>query len=187
MLFKAARKFRKEGKNPGLAIDLGAGKSFAARSLLEDHWEVIAIDNSESVIDEFCKVDSEEVMRHYIDTKQLTILKNDVEDFIFPQNVRLIHACDIFSYCNPSKMEKLWDEIYTALEKGGRLIGSFYLDSSNKERNEFMRLTGAWFMTEEAIAALLNEKGYKVEASEFIPSDIPPSQGGGAYYFMAKK
>ncbi len=125
LLNKSLAKFKKEGMQPDIAVDLGCGNSGPAIDLLKDGWEVIAVDNSEQVLANLrrsvCAVD-----QSWITTGRLRLVCEDMETYQFPKDVRIILAKDSFPYCDPKKFKIIWGRIYDSLGVGGCIIENLF-------------------------------------------------------------
>lgn len=164
LLVKTVAKFEEERVPPGVAVELGCGNSQSAIYLLQKGWKVIAVDNSEGVLDHLKEL-VHQSGSNWIQDGQLTLVCQEMEEYQFPLNVRLIFARDALPYCNPNKLKIVWDRAYDSLEKGGRIAGNFFTPNHTNPTADIVQrvLMGVWFTEKAVVNALLDDRGYEKE------------------------
>ncbi|HUD02108.1 MAG TPA: class I SAM-dependent methyltransferase [Rhabdochlamydiaceae bacterium] len=185
LLIRSLIKFEEEGQRPGLALELGSGSSLSVGVLLSQEWQVIAVDSSQAALNILRENVNEAFQDRRLREGQLQLVCSEIETFEFPRNVRLINAQDVLSYCNPGKIEQVWDQAYEALETGGRLVGNFFLHPSNFIAEDVWRLMGAWFTDKEVVKALLDHQRYRKEVCEVDKYWFEP--GSRSVQFVGQK
>jgi tellurite methyltransferase len=104
---------------PGSAIDLGCGAGGASLYLLEQGWQVLAVDGQEAAIQALLsKVPAELAAR-------LSTLVLPFEELSIP-SADLIWAGRSLPFCHPDEFDRLWGKIGAALMSGGRFVGDFF-------------------------------------------------------------
>lgn len=167
LLSKAVYRHQREGKNPGVVVELGCGISPSAIFLMYHGWKVIAIDSSPSVINIFRQI-ANNINPNWIQEGQLSIQCQEIETFEFPKNVQIIFAKDSLPYCDPGKIKQVWDRIYSSLETGGRFVGNLFPKPNCPAEEHIYRSTlGAWLANKPVVESLLNTKGYKIELCQY--------------------
>ncbi len=153
--------FEKEQNQPPLAVYLGCGNSESALLLLKKNWNVIAVDNSQNALNNF--LESVKKINHsWIDTRQLTLVCSNMEEFEFPTNVKIVLADNCLMHCDPLKIRELFRKIYQSLAKRGRFIGNFYLAPKYNERL-FRDVFGIWLANRPFVSYLLDEASFVKE------------------------
>lgn len=109
---------RIEGSN-GLAIDLGCGAGNDSIYMVQNGWNVIAIDSETSVI-ENRRNELESNMQ-----EKLQILNGKFEEVELPK-ADLIFANYSIPFCNPMEFEKLWNKIDDSIKSGGIFAGIIF-------------------------------------------------------------
>jgi SAM-dependent methyltransferase len=139
------------------ALDLGCGVGTTAIELCVQGWEVTAVDTSSVSTERL----SEEARKNY--PGKLTAIKDNLYTWAFPTNQSLIIANDIFPYLDPLKIKEVLQKACDSLEKGGVLLGSFFVERKGQLNlvNEALKAMGAWFFEDvEDISPLLKEAGF---------------------------
>lgn len=128
----------------GTAIDLGCGEGFDSIYLLENNWNVIAIDLfTESIKKNLKKLDEKY-------KNKLIILRQEFENLDIPK-VDLILANYSISYCKKERLITMLNKVVNSIKINGRLAGIIY--GENDYRKEYINC-----MTEENIYSILEEK-----------------------------
>lgn len=118
-LAKALALFDKEKLDFRIAADLGCGTGIDTFYLLENEWEVIAIDNQTQAITQL-KINVPE--RH---NTKLTVITGDFEIITLPK-VLLVNACFSLPFCHPENFDSLWKKIVESILPNGRFAGHFF-------------------------------------------------------------
>jgi SAM-dependent methyltransferase len=103
----------------GVAIDLGCGTGSETVFLLEQGWQVLAVDQQDEAIQTLLSSVSPSV------ADRLQTLVASFERLDLPP-ADLIWAGLSLPFCHPSHFESLWSTIHSALVPGGRFIGDFF-------------------------------------------------------------
>ncbi len=132
-------------QTPGLAIDLGCGAGTESIFLLQQGWQVIAIDQQESAIAKLRTSISPDTMSH------LETLVASFETVNLPQ-ANLIWAGRSLPFCQRLEFHRLWHKILASLLPGGRFAGDFF-----GSRHAWANESGMTFHTKEQVLALCRE------------------------------
>ena len=92
---------------------------FESFFLLENKWEVIAIDNQIQAITQLKTNISE---KHIA---KLTVITGDFEIIKLPK-VLLVNACFSLPFCHPENFDSLWKKIVESILPNGRFAGHFF-------------------------------------------------------------
>lgn len=101
------------------AIDLGCGDGTDTVFLLENGWQVLAIDGEAKAIDRLLAKVPDDLK----DNLQIQITK--FEDVALPP-ADLLHASLTLPFCHPEHFAELWQKIETSLGRNGRFAGQFF-------------------------------------------------------------
>jgi SAM-dependent methyltransferase len=106
---------------PRLAIDLGCGEGRDTVEILRRGWRVLAIDATAAAIDRLV---------NRPDLPHPDHLETQVERFetIALPSAALINASFCLPFCPPDAFPQLWQQIFSALEAGGRFAGHLFGD-----------------------------------------------------------
>lgn len=109
---------KKHKELSGNAIDLGCGAGYDTIYLLENNWNVLAIDGTdvESIIRS--KLTSEMQNRLIFQVQQFENLSLPKCDLIFSNNS--------LPFCNKKKFKEMWNEICNSINEGGFFVGNFF-------------------------------------------------------------
>ncbi len=129
----------------GFAIDLGCGTGSETVFLLEQGWQVLAVDQEEVAIQTLLSSVPPNVGKH------LQTLVAPFETLDLPP-AELIWAGLSLPFCHPSKFDSLWSTIRSALLPGGRFIGDFF--GPSHVWSDDIEMT---FHTKEQVIALCGE------------------------------
>lgn len=125
------------------AIDLGCGDGTETAVLLEQGWNVLAIDGDPASI---------KYLLTKIPDEQKPRLRTEVtkfEDVILPP-VDLIHASYSLPFCVPEHFDAFWVKIMNAVKPGGRYAGQFF-----GVRDSWADSPDMTFHTEEQVCKML--------------------------------
>lgn len=126
-LIEALRRFEIDGGpgvSPGsrsLAIDLGCGEGRDTAELLRRGWRVLAIDGHPEAIE---RIDARPDLVH---RERLTLSQHLLEHVELP-SARLLNCSFTLPFCDPPAFPRLWRQIVSAIEPGGRFAGQFFGD-----------------------------------------------------------
>jgi len=168
-----ALKYTKDRRD---AIDIAGGALRDTRYLLDNGFNVMAIDNSPLLNNEAVKVNN---------AKLLTLVIS-FEDFNFPKNkYDLASAMFALNFCNPTYFDTVFKKIKDSLKPGGIFCALLFGD-----RDEFSHYTDKTYPSKDRVIKLLedfeiisfNEKnpGEKDENDELMTS-------GHVLQFIARK
>lgn len=104
---------------PCLAIDLGCGDGTDTVFLLENGWQVLAIDGEAKAIGRLLAKVPDDLQ----DNLQTRIAH--FEDLILPP-ADLLHASLTLPFCHPAHFAELWQKIVASLGVNGRFAGQFF-------------------------------------------------------------
>lgn len=101
----------------GNAIELGCGAGRDTKLLLENKWNVLAIDREEvsNIIKE--NLNEEELKRFRFQKQELENLKLEKNNLIVANNS--------LSFCKKEKFEEMWDKIKNSILSNGYFVGNF--------------------------------------------------------------
>jgi len=119
-LLLAQKYFKLENKIGGMAADLGAGTGRDALFLLQQGWNVLAIDAEQLAID---------IILNRVDSSflnNLEVITSHFSEMILPNELDLINASYSLPFCNPQDFPKCWKMITEQLSIGGRFSGQFF-------------------------------------------------------------
>lgn len=115
---KAIEILEKQGTEPSLAVDIGAGNGRDTIAMLKAGWQVLAIDASEKALAELKK-------RAGKYTPQLTVQPAFFEDMQLPQTM-FINAGYALPFATKEHFDAMWGKIVAALQPGGIFSGHFF-------------------------------------------------------------
>lgn len=133
----------------GTAIDLGCGEGFDSIYLLENNWNVIAID----LFTESIKKNSKKLDEKY--KNKLIIRRQEFENLDIPR-VDLILANYSISYCKKERLISMLNKVVNSIKINGKLAGIIY--GENDYRKEYTNC-----LTKENIYNILEEK-FEIES-----------------------
>lgn len=129
----------------GSAIDLGCGTGPETILLLDQGWQVLAVDQQEAAIQALLSTASSRV------ADRLQTLVTPFETLDLPA-ADLIWAGFSLPFCQPDHFDTLWGKICSALLPGGRFAGDFF-----GPRHAWSGETEMTFHTKEEVMALCND------------------------------
>ena len=112
------KEFIKLNVRPGNAVELGCGAGRDTVCLIENGWNVLAIDkeNVESRIVE--KLSKDELKKFKFSKQKFECIELEKND--------LIVANFSLSFCNKNDFEKLWNKIRNSILNDGYFVGNFF-------------------------------------------------------------
>ena len=115
---KNVKKFIEIEPKVGKAIDLGCGAGRDTVYLIQNKWNVIAID----------KEDVEDRIRKRLNLEELNQFKfqrQNFENIVLPKN-NLVSANFSLSFCEKDKFQKLWDKIEKSISTNRIFYRKFF-------------------------------------------------------------
>ncbi|WP_024772530.1 methyltransferase domain-containing protein [Aquimarina macrocephali] len=128
-----------------LAIDLGCGNGVDTFALLQDKWNVLAVDKQNEALSRI----KENTPDTYQEQLQLSL--NSFENIEELPNCQLINATFSLPFCHPDHFDKLWNIITSSITKKGIFSGHFF--GINDSWNSNLEMT---FHTQKQITELFN-------------------------------
>ena len=145
-----------EGSLKGRAVDLGSGNGDFSIDAIKRGWEVTAVDSSSAALEILKKrVEEEDLPQEQ--KARFSCAHQKIEDFTFPDSVRLIYANDSLPYVSPKHVQDVIKRVHFALEKDGVFIGNFFTAPQTKEAEENSRRRGTWFANKPMMQTLLSD------------------------------
>lgn len=156
----ALDQFEREGRSPGLAVDIAAGEGRDTIVLLERGWRVIATDNHPEAF---------EFLRRQVPKEARPRLKTVEVEFAQMEIPRcdLVNASFALPFCEPIHFTDLWRKIVAAIPKGGRFAGQFF-----GKRDSWASLPNRTHHSREEVSQLL--EGFEIEMMREEEKDDPP-------------
>ncbi len=143
----------------GIAVDLGCGNGTTLMHLLERGWKVYAVDSSNLVLENLTLKVSK-LGKDWIETGQLVLIHQTIEDFQFPEKVHLVTATESLTYCDPNKIHHTFQNIKNALYPQGRFACSLF-PYKNRLVDSILRDTfGAWLTTKNVMETLMRSTDF---------------------------
>ena len=143
-LLRAALELEKEMPRPNgrFAIDLGCGDGTDTLFLLENGWQVLAIDAEPVAL---------ERLLAQVPTDLLGNLQTQVAQFeqLTLPPAQLIHASLSLPFCHPDSFPSLWQKIEASLVENGRFAGNLFGVNDSWAVNTHMN-----FHTKQSVEAL---------------------------------
>lgn len=158
LLIEAMMRFGADTHNPGRqAIDLGCGEGTDTLALLDQGWQVLAIDQQPEAIARLLAK---------VPVAQQAQLQTTVAAFagLALSRADLIYAGYSLPFCQPAHFPVLWRQIERALPPGGRFAGQLF-----GERDEWADDATMTFFTAAQTLALF--AGFKLEHFREIEED----------------
>lgn len=156
----ALDQFEREGRSPGLAVDLAAGEGRDTIELLERGWSVVATDNHPEAFPLLWAQVSEE-LKPKVKTVEVDFAKVEIPE------CDLVNASFALPFCEPAQFPLLWGKIVAAIPKGGRFAGQFF-----GKRDTWASLPHRTHHTREEVMELLD--GFEIEMMREEEKDDPP-------------
>jgi len=142
LYYETLGRFEKEGRPPGLAMDLGCGTGIETADLLRRGWRVLAVDQQAEAIE----LTRAHVPAEYQDRLETRVAAFDALDF---PPADFIWAGLSLPFCPPELFPSVWSRLVSALPIGGRFAGDFF-----GERHVWATRPGMTSHTVEAVRAL---------------------------------
>lgn len=178
-LLLAQKYFKLENKIGGIAADLGAGTGRDTLFLLQQGWNVLALDAEQLSID---------IILSRIDVLYLNNLEVMVMPFsemTIPDELDLINASYSLPFCKPQDFTQCWRKIIDHLAIGGRFSGQFF-----GEKDEWATHPGLTIHSYENMIKLFEDQ-FVIEYLQIEDGLIPCADGKmkhwHVYHVVAKK
>lgn len=115
---KNVREFMKLRHEEGNAIELGCGAGRDTKFLLENKWNVLAID----------KEDVSDIIKEKLNIEELKRFKFKKQEFesLQLESNNLIVANYSLSFCKEEKFVEMWDKIKNSILPNGYFVGNFF-------------------------------------------------------------
>lgn len=177
MPHKNVRKVLSFGIVPGMAIELGCGAGRDTAYLIQNGWDVFAVDkeNTEEYILKKLTVTEREKLKFY---------QGSFDEISF-ENCNLVVANYSLPFCDKEKFQNVWKNIENSIQNDGYFVGNFFgLNDSWKE--EKTRMT---FLEKQEVINLFD----KFDIIEFREIDEYGKTANGklkhwhVYFVIAKK
>ncbi len=140
LLVKALERVSKKSGN---ALDIGAGALNDTKYLLNNGWDVVAIDSSK----EFMKYAT------HVTDKKFQAVNLPIEKYQFNKTFSLINAQFVLSFIKKDLFKHALDQIISSLESGGIFCGNFF--GQEDERNKVE--TQMTFLTRKEVESLFKD------------------------------
>ncbi|MDH5402033.1 MAG: class I SAM-dependent methyltransferase [Candidatus Heimdallarchaeota archaeon] len=179
-LLQCLKLFKKEGEpNNKSAIDLGFGSGNDTLELLNNNWNVLAVDSEENA--------SKFLLSRISNSHQekLQIITSGFENVTYPKS-SLINASYSLPFCKSENFKDFWSKLIESLVPGGRICGQLFgiEDQWNKENRE-----NTTFLSLEEFNKLF--KGLELEFFKEVKEDGKTASGidkfWHIFHFVAKK
>ena len=142
---KNIRKFMELKHENGYAIELGCGAGRDTKFLLENKWNVLAID----------KEDVSKIIKEKLNVEELNRLKfqkQELENLQLEKN-NLIVANYSLPFCNKERFKEMWYKIKNSIVSRGHFVGNFFgINDEWAKTKEHMT-----FLTKEDCLKLFDE------------------------------
>ncbi len=178
-LLLAQKYFQLENKIGGVAADLGAGTGRDTLFLLQQGWDVLALDAEQLSID---------IILNRVDVSYLNSLEVMVIPFsemILPAELDLINASYSLPFCKPQDFSQCWRKIIDHLAIGGRFSGQFF-----GEKDEWATNPDLTIHSYEKMLQLFEDQ-FVIEYLQIEDGFIPCANGKmkhwHVYHLVAKK
>lgn len=152
---------------PGKALDLGCGPGVNSQFLLENGWNIVAIDQFPEVLEKF-RSTINKTTQSFSETNSLQLIEADITSYELPHQLFDAVICiDALPYINSKSLKSLIQKIHDTLIPGGCFLGTFFISNQeNKLVEEFMGKLGAHFYVDEHIVpSLLEYSGFHADCA----------------------
>ena len=153
---------QKENHPAKKAVDLGCGNGHDTRHLLNEGWQVYAIDNENAVISYLFEGLTP------AQSNRLHFQCTSFEKAVLEDEVDLINAAYSLPFGEARHFEKLWQNIVRSIKSGGRFAGQFF-----GNRDEWDNLL---LHRKEEVESLF-EKDFTIEFFQEEEKDMPSALG----------
>ncbi|MFI5344443.1 MAG: methyltransferase domain-containing protein [Chlamydiales bacterium] len=178
-LLLAQKYFQLENKIGGMAADLGAGTGRDTLFLLQQGWDVLALDAEQLSID---------IILNRVDVsylKSLEVMAIPFSEMILPAELDLINASYSLPFCKPQDFSQCWRNIIDHLAIGGRFSGQFF-----GEKDEWATNADLTIHSYEKMLQLFEDQ-FVIEYLQIEDGLIPCANGKmkhwHVYHLVAKK
>lgn len=159
-LLAALESFEREGRKPGLAVDLGAGEGRDTLELLRRGWRVLATDGHPDAFGHLWpRVPP--ARRELLTTEEASFADTRIPP------CDLINASFALPFCEPQNFQGLWARIVAAIRPGGRFAGQLFGD-----RDSWAALPDRSHQTREEVNRML--AGFEFEMMKEEEKDETP-------------
>ena len=169
----------------GLALDLGCGIGTNALPLLENGWQVTAIDIHASVLTKF----QSQIPMHAL--SRATLINNHIDSTEFQENYYdLVLAIDSLPYLLPSTLMATLERIHRALIPGGFFMGTLFFEDPKKPSSLEIRMhrkCGAHYLKGDFVRSCLTHSGFQILLSKLRMHNPYEKEKSVAVEFMCIK
>lgn len=137
------------------AIDLGCGNGIDTLTLLNQGWQVLAVDKEQEALSQLMANVPTELMG------SCATLLSSFEDLNNLPQTRLINATFSLPFCQPGAFGRMWDAIIKSLIPGGRFAGHFFGNDDSWSGNPDMT-----FLNADVLHSLFS--GFAIEAFQEV-------------------
>lgn len=170
ILLKALALFEAPQAQPKFAIDLGCGSGRDSLALLEQGWQVLAIDGEAEAIAALEQA-TPPAWRSRLQTQQVTF-----EAMSLPP-ADLINASFALPFCSPENYDAVWQKITQAVNPHGRFVGQFF-----GPRDEWAAKPSMTFHTAEQVKTLLTP--FEIETFKEVEEDGQTATGQPKHWHL---
>lgn len=178
-LRNALKYFQIEGLKGGRSADLGAGAGRDTLFMLQEGWQVMALDSEPLSIDILLRRANPETL------DRLTVTVAPFTEMILPDELDLINASFSLPFCHPEDFPACWQNIVDHLAVGGRFSGQFF-----GEKDEWAGNHSLTFHSYDALLELFQDR-FIIEYLQIETGLTPCMNGslkqGHVYHLVAKK
>jgi len=164
-LLEALARHEADGREPGLAVDLGAGTGRDTAELLRRGWRVVAID---------AHVDA--VARLRALEGPVEVVHADYASAEWP-DANLINASFSLPFAAPQDFDRAWSRVRATLRPGGRFCGQLF-----GPRDEWAPAADMNFQTRAEVERLLD--GWEVERLDELDEDGETATGRRKHWHL---
>lgn len=132
-------------KDSRRALDIGSGSHSPVEQLVQEGWFVTFLDPSSRSLNSLKQ--TVEKKQQKSSSPKASFVNEKIENFAWPKNADgsdikydIIIAWDVLPFCSPSKVRKIWKNIYDHLEVGGYFLGSLAFSHPDNLQG----VLGAW-------------------------------------------
>ena len=164
-LLDALARHEDEGREPGLAVDLGAGTGRDTKELVRRGWRVVAVDAHADAVARLRALDG-----------PIEVVHAGYASVDWP-DADLINASFALPFATPAEFDRLWTLVRTTLRPGGRFCGQLF-----GPRDEWAPAADMTFQSRADLERLLD--GWEVERLEEIDEDGETATGRRKHWHL---